>query len=507
MTRFLVTRKVAHISVIMCCLLLALPTANAAVGVLDQEITYPEDLKKAFSQNPDLESVTLGDITYYRPPPFDGVHPFGTVPSRWPGGRLIYQFDNKLPSYQRQKFIEHCKTWENNTPITCVERKSGERNYIVVSEHSGEGCKGPDGKGNRVSCSALGMRVCAPNVGCPQELQILVGNWDNTRVVPHEIGHALGLVHEHQRPDRERFVYIVTANIQTDAIHNFVQENNAQTFTDYDFASVMHYGPCAFAKNKTSCDWGDADEQTIIPRACGTQTVQAGPKPTQLDFDGITQAYGGALAKMLPRKRMAECGTNVYSLPQLQAVCPTGCAQVGDTKYTKLEEKYDRTCGFFSGANDWKAYCRNEHNKEFVRETFDTDPSWDCFPGKLNERWVWCGCSQVEVQAECIDITARIDKGKLRVLQNGENPKDREAANIMLEFERLISQGAVRPDLREPLLKVLIDNYGRTRYVQELENVRCLTRVLLASKRLYVNDYQLDWNALRALLSSAGFKT
>ena len=60
----------------------------------------------------------------------------------------------------------------------------------------------------------------------------------------HEFLHALGMVHEQSRPDRDDYVEIIFANIQTNALGNF--ETNTQSYTnnvEYDYASVMHYPP------------------------------------------------------------------------------------------------------------------------------------------------------------------------------------------------------------------------------------------------------------------------
>ena len=65
-------------------------------------------------------------------------------------------------------------------------------------------------------------------------------------IAAHEIGHALGLFHEHQRPDRERYVSIIKQNVRTESIYvnNFamVEEEEVNTYNlPYDYASVMAY--------------------------------------------------------------------------------------------------------------------------------------------------------------------------------------------------------------------------------------------------------------------------
>ena len=60
----------------------------------------------------------------------------------------------------------------------------------------------------------------------------------------HEIAHALGLIHEHQRPDRDSYVTVNTANIRRGYEGYFAAfKPNVVTSlgVDYDYASVMHY--------------------------------------------------------------------------------------------------------------------------------------------------------------------------------------------------------------------------------------------------------------------------
>ena len=62
--------------------------------------------------------------------------------------------------------------------------------------------------------------------------------------VTHELGHALGLFHEHQRPDRDDYISVVRENIKTGQESNFSPVN--PTFIDYlgvpyDLTSDMHY--------------------------------------------------------------------------------------------------------------------------------------------------------------------------------------------------------------------------------------------------------------------------
>lgn len=65
--------------------------------------------------------------------------------------------------------------------------------------------------------------------------------------VLHEIGHVLGLFHEHTRPDRDLYLTINTENVWEGRTYLHLV-NDSGTFTysktlgiPYDHASVMHY--------------------------------------------------------------------------------------------------------------------------------------------------------------------------------------------------------------------------------------------------------------------------
>ena len=69
----------------------------------------------------------------------------------------------------------------------------------------------------------------------------------------HELGHAIGLWHEHSRWDRNQHIRIIQENINENAYYNFGQMSREKWShipdVGYDLQSIMHYEAKAFSKN------------------------------------------------------------------------------------------------------------------------------------------------------------------------------------------------------------------------------------------------------------------
>lgn len=70
--------------------------------------------------------------------------------------------------------------------------------------------------------------------------------------IHHELLHALGLFHEHSRPDRDSYVTVRDEWIQEGEEVNFEIASLLDTLdTKYDYESVMHYGEYQFTTDTT----------------------------------------------------------------------------------------------------------------------------------------------------------------------------------------------------------------------------------------------------------------
>ena len=64
----------------------------------------------------------------------------------------------------------------------------------------------------------------------------------------HEIGHLIGLWHEHNRADRDQYITVALSNVDPSFMPNFLRNvEDGATLGIYDYSSIMHYPANAFA--------------------------------------------------------------------------------------------------------------------------------------------------------------------------------------------------------------------------------------------------------------------
>ncbi|MBO0361130.1 M12 family metallopeptidase [Hymenobacter sp. BT186] len=178
---------------------------------------------------------TLGTDSVKAGPAFTGNIRLG---KDWPKATLYYTIAPALPANLRQNITEAIKHWRTVTPIKFVERTT-EPDYVKFVE----------GGSPTIGASSVGC------VGGMQHLKL--GNKTSKRVAIHEIGHALGLFHEHIRPDRNKYIDVIWANISNKNQQHF-KNLKGTIHGPYDFKSRMHYAANARAI--------DLKKPTMVPK-------------------------------------------------------------------------------------------------------------------------------------------------------------------------------------------------------------------------------------------------
>ena len=171
--------------------------------------------------------------------------------SSWSNGVLAYEVADNLPFGNKLSILQAIDHWQKHSRVKFValtaKNKSEYSDYISFIPAEGT--------------------ICASFVGRHGGRQVIqLSPRCTTMNTVHELGHALGMWHEQSRTDRDYFVRIAWENIEEDHKYNFNQHlTDGKDFGEYDYESIMHYGPFAFSKN---------GKKTIIPATKGAEIGQ-----------------------------------------------------------------------------------------------------------------------------------------------------------------------------------------------------------------------------------------
>ena len=198
----------------------------------------------------------------------------------WPGGIVPYKFDAGYPCAADMKAA--MAQIEAKTRLRFCEQTI-EANFVSI---------GLPPSGSRSYSEVIGMKAG------PQDLLV-----DKGFKCLHELGHAIGLIHEQQRGDASTYITLDTGMISyQDPINkrgsDFDPYSMWQYLGPYDRFSVMHYpAPC------DAGGWGSisgtGEVWTMHWNADTNQKLGAGPNQgwenlTATDADGIVALYKGA---------------------------------------------------------------------------------------------------------------------------------------------------------------------------------------------------------------------
>jgi hypothetical protein len=160
----------------------------------------------------------------------------------WPGGRIPYVIDPQLPGKNDvEAAILH---WNQRTVVRFVLRTS-EADHVLLTRSDGAAI-------SDVGRLGIGQQKVSLADNCP------VGS------IIHELGHTIGLWHEHCRHDRDQFVTVLIEDIKEENRQQFTIDSIAEKPTAtsdidvYDFGSIMHY-------SETACAFID-DMPVLIPK-------------------------------------------------------------------------------------------------------------------------------------------------------------------------------------------------------------------------------------------------
>lgn len=161
----------------------------------------------------------------------------------WPDGKVFYTFEEEIQRADRKIWRAAANEWSKGTCIAFKELRGPQ-----VSQHLNVVTVAYSNSGGISNVSTLGA-------GGYSTMWIGTSNWDS-ETISHEIGHVLGLIHEHQRSDRGKYLIPYCKKFRNIAQCEIVP--NSINASAYDFESIMHY-----SRNQDSKDGSD----TLVPKS------------------------------------------------------------------------------------------------------------------------------------------------------------------------------------------------------------------------------------------------
>lgn len=179
-------------------------------------------------------------------------------PMPWPGGVVPYDL-SKLTDAQQAMARRGMQRWaDTGANITFVAR-SNQVEYVNFT--------GQTSAGNNTS--HVGFQP-----GARSDVNITSFWWQQGEWMPaHELGHVLGLFHEHARWDRDQYITVHYENIKPgrEADYDWVPKTNwLVSSTAYDYYSIMHYRVCWAGRCESQCKDGDGSSPCAVIDPIGT---------------------------------------------------------------------------------------------------------------------------------------------------------------------------------------------------------------------------------------------
>jgi hypothetical protein len=186
-------------------------------------IKYGSEIDTLYGYRNNNLLMIEGDIKIPLPTqgqPF-GKKGIGTTANLWPknSGRLIIPYKIRADYKYSDRVKTALKMWQDGLPNIKFVEQSFETDYILFVP-------------SKYTQSFIGK------IGDSQTIELedeaMAGN------VAHELGHALGLYHEHSREDRNRYVIISCPN-DVNYAHAYKTDPYASDIGVYNYNSIMHY--------------------------------------------------------------------------------------------------------------------------------------------------------------------------------------------------------------------------------------------------------------------------
>jgi len=191
------------------------------------------------------------------------------IDPRWPNNTVYFEFHREVSEDHRQAIRGFINDWNNRVAVRWVEDPSRFVRVMFKVKKLSKAC------GNSI----------VGHSGLPQKIRI-DPDCVNQRTVQHEMGHAIGLIHEQQRCDRDSFI----TGVGNDSNNRKECAAKYSIFGPYDYSSVMHYRAGTAVSPQPLGSVGEPWSPGGLLLGCHDRLgihklygVAGGPAPTSLD--------------------------------------------------------------------------------------------------------------------------------------------------------------------------------------------------------------------------------
>lgn len=150
----------------------------------------------------------------------------------WPDGIVRYKIHSSMEEYHIDHLMLAMRTWEDATDGAIVFIESNDDDAVVIQLDDNQ------------SYATIGRNTESPNY-----IKLTDGDTNFQATIQHELGHTLGLEHEHKRPDRDQYVVVYMALIPKAQRDDYKKKKPYfYHYLDYpyDYGSIMHYPDHAY---------------------------------------------------------------------------------------------------------------------------------------------------------------------------------------------------------------------------------------------------------------------
>ncbi|XP_057325999.1 protein tolkin-like [Microplitis mediator] len=202
----------------------------------------------------------------------------------WKSGIIPYEFNDIVTGQQRRLLKKVMREWEQSTCVQFVARNKEHHPYYLLFTKLQQ-CQ---------CCYVERKRANTPKfIG-------LQNHCYKQQIVLHELGHAIGFLHEHNHPDRDKYIEINYFNVEAGLFNQYTKYSADKVDTlslPYDYRSIMHY-----TYNLSSTD---PKSRTIVP-------IPNDQNENSLVENGNSKLSNGDIAATNLMYQCSSCGKTLY---------------------------------------------------------------------------------------------------------------------------------------------------------------------------------------------------